>query len=71
MDELLEAKVNNIINEINNQLSKEAIDSHTARTLMGSAVNRMLLLMTHVGYLESRLNESVAENQRLNQIARY
>jgi cell division protein FtsB len=85
MDTILEIKIKNIINEINNQLSKENIDLHNARTLMSVALNRISLLMTHIGYLEYKLKsitESnkimtiqvenlVAENQRLSQIAKY
>lgn len=85
MDKLFEAKINNISNEINNQLAKDFIDEATARTLMSVAVNRISLLMTHIGFLESKLESTIesnkmmavhaenliAENQRLSQIAKY
>jgi hypothetical protein len=85
MDKLFEAKINNILNEITNQLSKDFIDEATARTLMSVAVNRISLLMTHIGFLESKLESTIesnkmmavhaenliAENQRLSQIAKY
>jgi hypothetical protein len=85
MDIILEAKINNTINEINNQLEHEHIDNFVARTLMSLAVNRISLLMTHIGYLENKLQSTlesnkimtvqaenlIAENQRLSQIAKY
>lgn len=85
MDPLLEAKISNIVNEINNQLEKEYIDQPVARTLLSFAVNRISLLMTHVGFIESKLESTIesnrmmathaenliAENQRLSQIAKY
>jgi hypothetical protein len=85
MDTILETKINNTINEINNQLKNEHIDNFVARTLMSLAVNRLSLLMTHIGYLENKLESTIesnkvmviqaenliAENQRLSQIAKY
>lgn len=72
MDQLLLAKVNNIVNEIENQLSKNAdIDPQVSRILMSSAVNRISVLLTHIGYLESVIDNLSAENQRLSQIAKY
>lgn len=85
MDTMLEIKISNIINEIENQLQKDSIDDSVARTLMSLAVNRISLLMTHIGYIETKLNSTIesnrifsehaqnliAENQRLNQIAKY
>lgn len=85
MDFLLQAKIDNIISEIDNQLKKDFIDESVARTLMSISINRINLLMTHIGFLESKLESTVesnrmmavhaenliAENQRLSQIARY
>lgn len=85
MDPLFQAKMSNIINEINNQLEKDTIDESVARTLMSFAVNRISLLMTHIGFIESKLQSTIesnqmlavhaenliAENQRLSQIAKY
>lgn len=85
MDLMLELKMNNVINEINNQLQKDHIDESVARTLMSLAVNRLSLLMTHIGFIESKLESTlesnkmmavhaenlIAENQRLAQIAQY
>jgi len=85
MDPLFEAKIQNIISEINNQLEKEYIDESVARTLMSFSVNRINLLMTHIGFIESKLESTlesnkmmaihvdnlIAENQRLNQIVNY
>lgn len=85
MDFLLQAKIDNIISEIENQLQKDLIDDSVARTLMAVSINRINLLMTHIGFLESKLESTIesnrmmavhaenliAENQRLSQIARY
>lgn len=85
MDFLLQAKIDNIISEIENQLEKDFIDDSVARTLMAISINRINLLMTHIGFLESKLESTIesnrmmavhaenliAENQRLSQIARY
>jgi uncharacterized protein YaaN involved in tellurite resistance len=71
MEYILEAKINNIINELANQITKETVDPSNAKALMAVAVNRFSLLMTHVGYLEAKLESLTAENQRLNQIAKY
>jgi hypothetical protein len=85
MDPMLEIKINNTINEINNQLKNEYIDNSVARTLMSLSVNRISLLMTHIGFIETKLESTIesnkilsvnaenliAENQRLSQIAKY
>lgn len=71
MDSLTLAKIQNIINEIENQLSKPYIDSSVSVTLMEISLNRFRLLMTHIGFLEARIEELIAENQRLQQIAKY
>ena len=85
MDEILLAKINNIISELENQLTKDYIDTSTSKTLMQFAVSRLQLLLTHSTYLESKLNATsesnqmmalqienlIAENQRLSQIAKY
>lgn len=85
MDELFKARIDNIVNEMNNLIGKEHVDSDCARTLMSVAVHRISLLMTHIGYIESKLQSTiqqnaliaehseslVAENQRLSQIAKY
>jgi hypothetical protein len=85
MDQILEAKINNIINEMTNQISKDNIDSSTSRALMAVAINRISLLMTHIGYIEGKLSSTIesnqtlalhadnliAENQRLSSIVKY
>jgi len=85
MDPLFQAKMQNVVTEINNQLKKSSIDESVARTLMAFAVNRISLLMTHIGFIESKLESTIesnqmmalslenliAENQRLSQIAKY
>ena len=55
MDELSIAKIQNTINEIENQIGKFYIDTPVSKVLMQRAVNQLNQLMTHIGYLESRL----------------
>lgn len=85
MNSFTTAQVQNIINEMSNQILKDEIDSSVARTLMNVAINRLNLLMTHIGHLEEKLESTIesnrmlavhaeniiAENQRLQQIAKY
>lgn len=71
MDNMIQMKITNVINEINNQLNKDYIDESVARTLMQLAVNRISLLMTHIGFIEAQLENVQAEAQRLSQIAKY
>lgn len=85
MDELQIAKIQNTINEINNQVSKDYIDTPVSKLLMTRSVNQLNFLMMHIGHLEEKLNSTIesnrlfaehaenliAENQRLSQIAKY
>lgn len=85
MDPLLEAKIANIMSELTNEANKSTHDSSVVHTLMHHAVNIFRLSLTHIGYLESKLESTlesnkmmathlenvIAENQRLSQIARY
>lgn len=85
MDSRLQLKVNNIINELENQINKDYIDTPIAKNLMQFAINRISLLLLHIGYLETKLESTIefnkmlaehtenliAENQRLSQIAKY
>jgi len=85
MDSSFLLRIQNLTSEISNQLSKDTIDPYVAKSLMSLAVNRVSLLLTHIGYIESkvdqltRTNEQMsilidnlkAENQRLSNNARY
>ncbi len=71
MDPLLEAKINNLMSELANEADKSIHDPSIVYVLMHHAVNILKLTLTHVGYLESRVESLNAENQRLNQIAKY
>lgn len=72
------AKIQNTINEIENLLTKESIDSANYCFLLQRSVHQLNQLVVHIGYLEGKLdianereNNLTAENQRLNQIAKY
>lgn len=85
MDKLLEAKIHNVMSELANEADKSIHDSSIVYVLMHHAVNIFRLTLTHIGYLESKLDSTiesnklltqnienlVAEIQRLSQIAKY
>jgi hypothetical protein len=62
MNELQIAKIQNTINEIENQLSKESIDSSNSSFLLNRSVNQLKHLLTYIGYLESKIK--IIEGQR-------
>jgi hypothetical protein len=59
------------MSELANEADKSIHDPSIVYVLMHHAVNILKLTLTHVGYLESRVESLNAENQRLNQIAKY
>lgn len=78
MSPLQLAKIQNTVNEIENLLTKESLDSGNSSVLLQRSVHQLNQLVVHIGYLESKLeianereNNLVAENQRLSQIAKY
>lgn len=71
MDPLLEAKIQNVMSELANEADKTIHDPSIVYVLMHHAVNVFRLTLTHVGYLESKIENLTAENQRLSQIAKY
>jgi len=85
MDPLLEAKITNVMSELANEADKSIHDPSIVYVLMHHAVNIFRLSLTHIGYLESKVEsliqsnkalsdtaqELVAEVQRLSQIAKY
>jgi hypothetical protein len=85
MDPLLEAKINNLMSELANEADKSIHDPSIVYVLMHHAVNVFKLTLTHIGYIESKLESTIesnrlisehvqgliAEIQRLSQIAKY
>ncbi len=85
MDQVAVAKIQNTINELENQVHKISIDTSISKVLMQRSVNQLNFLLTHIAYLETKLESTIesnrmmavnaenliAENQRLSQIARY
>ena len=85
MDPLLEAKIINVMSELANEADKSIHDPSIVYVLMHHAVNVFRLSLTHIGYLEGKLESTlesnrmlaqqaenlIAENQRLSQIAKY
>lgn len=58
MDQLFLAKIQNTINEIENQFNKDSIDHSVAKILMQRSVFQIQELLTHIGYLEHKLNDN-------------
>lgn len=71
MDPLLKAKIQNVMSELANEADKTIHDPSIVYVLMHHAVNVFRLTLTHIGYLESKIENLTAENQRLSQIAKY
>jgi hypothetical protein len=85
MDELLKAKITTAISELSNEADKSIHDSSIVYVLMHHAANLFHLTLTHISYLEKKLQITTesnqmmtvqienltAENQRLAQIAKY
>jgi hypothetical protein len=55
MNELTIAKIQNTINEIENQLTKIYVDTPVFRVLMNRTVIQLNELMIHIGFLEGKL----------------
>lgn len=66
MDSRLEIKVNNIVNELQNQINKDYIDTSIAKSLMNFSINRINLLLTHIGYLEAKLEAASVQKDSIN-----
>lgn len=85
MDPMIEIKTQNLINEISNQLTNDHVDDYVVKIIFQLTLSRIKILLTHIGYLESKLDSvnqlnknlqiqlenTTAENQRLNSIVKY
>jgi hypothetical protein len=71
MDDMLTAKIKNTLSEIDNILSKDYEDIALLHFMLRRSSNQLNLLLTHVAYLESKLDNAQAENQRLSVLAKY
>jgi hypothetical protein len=56
-------KIQNTINEIENQLKKIYVDTPVFRVLMQRAVNQLNELITHIGYLEKKIENNVTTSE--------
>lgn len=68
MNDLAIAKIQNTYNEITNQISKGFIDPANARTLMQRAANQLNQLITHISYIESKLESTLESNKIINDL---
>jgi hypothetical protein len=66
MNEIQLAKIQNTINEIQNQLKKMYVDTPVFRLLMQRSINQTHELMTHIGYLEAKLETTVSIDEEWN-----
>lgn len=85
MDSYTQAKLQNIINEVENYLIKDHTDDLVSKILLRASLSQIKTLLSHIGYLEAKLESTIdsnrtlalhadniiAENQRLSQIAKY
>jgi len=60
MDHMLELKISNIISEIDNHLASSKTEEFVTKFLLKTSRDRIALLMTHVAYLEGKLNEKTS-----------
>lgn len=59
MNKLQIAKIQNTVNEIENQLTKIYIDTPVSKVLMQRAIIQLNELMTHIGYLEGKIQLNI------------
>ena len=71
MDKGTLEKVSSLISALSNEADRNFHDPIHIHNLLNSTVNNLSLLLTHIGYLESRLENATAEIQRLTQISNY
>jgi len=71
MDKDILEKVSTLISVLSNEADKNFHDSIHIHNLLNSTVNNLSYLLTHIGYLESKLENAIAEIQRLTQISTY
>jgi hypothetical protein len=57
LDDLEVAFVQNIINELNNQIQKDTENTQPITFLARKAVNKIMFLLTHIGYVETKSNQ--------------
>jgi hypothetical protein len=66
MDNRYLLKIQNTINEINNQLNKEVVDTSTSKILMQRAIIQLNELITHIGYLENKSQPTLVIDEEWN-----
>jgi len=67
MDNLFEAKIQSLMSELANEADKAVHDSSVVYVLMHHAVNVLRLTLTHIGYLENRLESTIESNKIIAQ----
>ena len=71
MDPILQSKIEVIVSELQNEADKTIHDPSNVYALMHNAVNIFKITLTHIGYLEQKMDNLQAENSRLNGVAKY
>lgn len=64
-------QIQEMMQRLSNEADKSVHNSFELYKLLHKAVSVMALTLTHIGYLESKIDSITAENQRLSQIAKY
>lgn len=64
-------KVTSLMSALTNEADRSNHDSAHIYTLLNSTVNTISLMLNHIGYLETKLENLEAENQRLSQLSKY
>jgi hypothetical protein len=71
MSEHILDKSKETISLLLNESDKSVHDSKNVYNICQSAANTISLLLTHMGYMQSKMENLEAEVQRLNAIVRY
>jgi hypothetical protein len=71
MDQNTLQKINNLMGQLSVEADKTIHDSKNVYQIMHSSHNVISLLLTHIGYLESKIDNLNSEVQRLSSISQY
>lgn len=66
MDSLLEAKIQALMSELANEADKTIHDPSIVYVLMHHAVNVLKLTLTHIGYLEKKLESTIVKDDHVD-----
>lgn len=67
MDNLFENKIQSLMSDLANEADKAVHDPSAIYLLMHHAVNILNLTLTHIGYLETKLESTIESNKLIAQ----